>query len=48
VDAKIDAAQAAQRLFQQVEAGREVATLDGQNATEATARSANRGAQTAR
>jgi hypothetical protein len=39
MDAKIDAAQAAQRLFQQGEAGREVATLDGQNATKATAKS---------
>jgi hypothetical protein len=39
MDAKIDAAQAAERLFQQVETGREVATLDGQNAAEATAKS---------
>src|SRR5262252_9949327 len=39
MDAKIDAAQAAQRLLQKVEAGREVATLDGQDAAEATAKS---------
>src|SRR5215469_7754468 len=39
MDAKIDAAQVAQRLFQRVEAGSEVATLDGQNATEAAAKS---------
>src|SRR5215469_3475705 len=39
MDAKIDVAQVAERLFQQVEAGREVATLDGQNAAEATAKS---------
>ena len=39
MNAKIDAAQAAQRLFQQAEAGREVATLHGQNAAEAAAKS---------
>src|SRR5262249_15845304 len=39
MDAKIDATQAAQHLFQEVEAGREVATLHGQNAAEATAES---------
>ena len=39
MDAKIDAAQAPQCFFQQVEAGREVATMDGQNAAEATAKS---------
>ena len=39
MDAKIDAAQAAQRLFQQMEAGREVATLESQNAAEATTKS---------
>jgi len=39
MDAKIDAAQSAQGLFQQVEADREIATMDGQNASEATAKS---------
>src|SRR5215469_10304552 len=39
MDAKIDAAQAAQCIFQQVEAEREIATMDGQNAAEATAKS---------
>src|SRR5215469_7920825 len=39
MDAKIDAAQTAKRLFQQVQAGHEVATLNGQNAAEATAKS---------
>lgn len=37
--AKIDAARAAQCFFQQAEAGREIATMDGQNAAEATAKS---------